>query len=161
MHRVGVGHLDVKPSNVILRRGEEPVLVDFGLAGRHIRPGCGTGAYEAPEVWGAVKAHDATPMPADVYAAGCLVYEALSGEPLFDQKNEVALVAAHLTHDGWPPQLKAWYKSSPELSRLSQLLAAALRREPAARVTVAGLRQGLSTLAPALVNRSWPLGEGN
>ena len=52
MHAVGVGPLDVKPSNVILRPSGEPVLVDFGLAGRHIRPGCGTGCYCAPEVWG-------------------------------------------------------------------------------------------------------------
>ena len=51
----GVGHLDLKPSNVVLRRDEQAVLVDFGLAGRHIRPGCATGAYGAPEVWGALE----------------------------------------------------------------------------------------------------------
>ena len=51
MHRHTIGHLDVKPSNVILREGKTPTLVDFGLAGRHLRPGCATG-YGAPEVWG-------------------------------------------------------------------------------------------------------------
>src|SRR5690606_34836532 len=45
MHAVGVGHLDLKPSNVILRDGITPVLVDFGLSGRHLRPGCGTLEY--------------------------------------------------------------------------------------------------------------------
>jgi len=50
MHEVGVGHLDLKPGNVVLREGRDPVLVDFGLSGRHIRPGCATGPYGAPEV---------------------------------------------------------------------------------------------------------------
>src|SRR5262249_61465648 len=35
MHSAGVGHLDVKPANVILRAGGDPGLVDFGLTGRH------------------------------------------------------------------------------------------------------------------------------
>ena len=52
MHARALGHLDIKPSNVLLRKGEQAVLVDFGLAGRKIRPGCGTGPYGAPEVWG-------------------------------------------------------------------------------------------------------------
>ena len=54
MHGAGVGHLDVKPSNVIVRGEKQSVLVDFGLAGRHLRPGCGTSSYGAPEVWGIV-----------------------------------------------------------------------------------------------------------
>jgi eukaryotic-like serine/threonine-protein kinase len=45
MHGAGVGHLDIKPSNVILRDGQTPVLVDFGLSGRQLRPGCGTLEY--------------------------------------------------------------------------------------------------------------------
>ena len=52
MHSVGVAHLDLKPTNVVMRKGKEPVLVDFGLAGRHLRLGCGSGPYGAPEVWG-------------------------------------------------------------------------------------------------------------
>ena len=66
MHTLGIGHLDVKPANVILRAVDVPpdsaaihlsavtlpsVLVDFGLAGRKVRPGCASPFYGAPEVW--------------------------------------------------------------------------------------------------------------
>jgi hypothetical protein len=75
MHQVGVGHLDVKPSNIIVCNADavtgvgqppKPVLVDFGLAGRHLRPGCGTANYGAPEIWGAGDTSQA--IPADVYS---------------------------------------------------------------------------------------------
>ena len=103
MHATGVGHLDVKPSNVVLRRGGQPVLVDFGLAGRHIRPGCATGPYGAPEVWGALDGRaDLSPPKADVYAFACLAFEALTGRLLFDAPSEMAQIATHLAHDGFP-----------------------------------------------------------
>src|SRR5262249_20366392 len=79
MHGVGVGHLDLKPSNVVLRKDEQAVLVDFGLSGRHIRPGCATGPYGAPEVWGAVPDDwEPLPMASDVYAFGCVAFEVLT-----------------------------------------------------------------------------------
>ena len=61
-----------------------PVLVDFGLAGRHIRPGCATGPYGAPEIWGLTPEDwKPRPMPADVYAFACMAYEVLTGDTLF------------------------------------------------------------------------------
>ena len=43
MHEVPIAHLDVKPANLVLREGTgDAVLVDFGLAGRRIRSGCGS-----------------------------------------------------------------------------------------------------------------------
>ena len=114
MHKVGVAHLDVKPSNVIVRDPDgilgpkppdEPVLVDFGLAGRHLRPGCGTANYGAPEVWGHDESGKARPAPADVYAFGCLAYEMLTGETLFQESNDLATLHSHLQHDGWPAKI--------------------------------------------------------
>ena len=79
MHGAGVGHLDIKPSNVILRNGLAPVLVDFGLSGRHLRPGCGTLEYCAPEVLGVIpEGHDPEPGPADMYAFSALAFEMLT-----------------------------------------------------------------------------------
>ena len=107
MHSVGVAHLDLKPTNVVMRKGKEPVLVDFGLAGRHLRLGCGSGPYGAPEVWGLITGDDpVSPITADVYAAACLIYETLTTQPLFNQATEMALVTAHMSHDGWPTPLR-------------------------------------------------------
>jgi hypothetical protein len=164
MHRVGIGHLDVKPSNVILRSSQTPsgehatpVLVDFGLAGRHVRPGCATGPYGAPEIWGLTPPdHAPSPIPADVYAYACLAYEALTGETLFEGANEVAVINAHVGHDGYPDKLKA-LRERRGLLEFCELIANGLRRHPAERISVPEMREGLRELGPALARFSWPL----
>jgi hypothetical protein len=156
MHAVGVGHLDLKPSNVILRRGDEAVLVDFGLAGRHIRPGCTTGPYGAPEVWGALPDPSAaTPMTADVYAFGCLAFETLTGRVLFDGDNEMAQIALHLAHDGLPTPLREMGKGAT--AGLVEVLFSTLRRDPRARPTVSTLRARFGSLGPEFAHQKWPL----
>jgi eukaryotic-like serine/threonine-protein kinase len=157
MHGVGVGHLDVKPSNVILRDGVQPVLVDFGLAGRHLRPGCGTSSYGAPEVWGIVPdGGKATPARADIYSFGCLAYEVLTGETLFDAPNEVALIAAHLTHDGVPPPVKR-LSDRPATASLAAALRRCLRKAPGNRGTAAEIRAELAQVGAGLAGKSWPV----
>jgi hypothetical protein len=158
MHSAGVAHLDVKPSNVVLRRGEEAVLVDFGLAGKHIRPGCATGPYGAPEVWGALDGKaDGSPAKADVYAFGCVAFETLTGRVLFDADTEIAQIGMHVAHDGFPPPLRALAKRS-ELGPLAELLFSTLRREPRDRPTAAAVRKELQRVAPALLRTPWPMG---
>jgi serine/threonine protein kinase len=160
MHGAGVAHLDIKPSNVVLRRGEEAVLVDFGLAGRHLRPGCATGAYGAPEVWGAID-ETAAPMPpkADVYAFGCVAFETLTGRVLFDADSEMTQISLHVAHDGFPGPLKALAKR-PALAPLAELLFSSLRRRPADRPTAQALRRDLTRLAPSLAKLPWPIDGG-
>ena len=158
MHAVGVAHLDLKPSNVVLRRSEQAVLVDFGLAGRHLRPGCATGPYGAPEVWGALDDLGPTsPMKADVYAFACVAFETLTGRVLFDADNELTQVALHVSHDGFPDPLKVLARD-PRLTPLAELLFAMLRRNPADRLTAAAARKELARLGPSLVRLPWPLG---
>jgi serine/threonine protein kinase len=141
MHGTGIGHLDIKPQNVILRGGEVPVLVDFGLSGRTLRPGCGSLAYSAPEIWlGSTEGVPVSPSATDIYAVACLAFELLVGEPLFPATSEVAAIATHLAHDGWPPGLQA---RRGALGPLATTLHDALRRSPSGRLSAAQLRQHL------------------
>jgi serine/threonine protein kinase len=157
MHGAGVGHLDVKPSNVILRGGETPVLVDFGLSGRHLRPGCGTLEYCAPEVLGVVP-RGVTPAPssADMYSFACLAFELLTSSMLFDADDEMRLMSMQVSHDGWPDKLMA-FGGQVEYAELSVILAACLRRDPRQRPTAAETRAALVSIRSRLADYPWPL----
>lgn len=163
MHQVGIGHLDVKPSNVIVRESVNqretlgvPVLVDFGLAGRKIRPGCGTLDYGAPEVWGLFGGGPHPAPPADVYAFSCLAYEVLTGRTLFDGPNEMAMIAQHVSHDGMPARL-AELEADPRCTELARALSLGLKVLPADRASIADIRSELVRLRPEISRLAWPL----
>ena len=157
MHGASIGHLDLKPSNVILRDGETPVLVDFGLSGRKLRPGCGTLDYCSPEVLGTVPTDCVTsPLPADIYAFACMAYETLTGELLFEAEDETTILSLHVMHDGWPDRL-ALFAQIPEYRDLAMVLAACLRQDPRKRPTVRQARSALAKAGKNLLDRPWPL----
>lgn len=157
MHAVEVGHLDIKASNVILRDGKVPVLVDFGLSGRAVRPGCGTIEYTAPEVLGVMPpGASISPMAADIYAFGCLVFEMLTGEVLFDGPDEMALVSKHVSHDGWFGPLIAM-SQVPGLDRLANLIGMCLRHDGRNRPSSSQLREDLTSAILPVSTMPWPL----
>ena len=159
MHAVGLAHLDVKPSNLILRTGTlETVLVDFGLSGRTLRPGCATGAYGAPEVWTATPADAATQKASavDVYAAAAVIFELCTGEMLFEASSELELVSKHIAHDGVPSQL-ARLSRAPRMQELAELLCSALRRDPARRISASEMRSALVRMSKKIEAESWPI----
>lgn len=164
MHRVGLAHLDLKPSNVIVRgqgrlplaKSGTPVLVDFGLAGRRLRPGCGTANYAAPEIW-ANTAGDRDPRPADVYAFGCLAYELIAGKTLFEGSSDHAVVAAHVMHDGVPAPLEPWMRTTG-LRPVAEWLKRCLRRDPRDRAAMEDVLSELAHVQATLQRLAWPLG---
>jgi eukaryotic-like serine/threonine-protein kinase len=160
MHHAGLGHLDIKPSNVLLRKGEQGVLVDFGLAGRKIRQGCGTGPYGAPEVWGfAPDGFNPQPMGSDIYSFGCLAFEMLTGKVLFDAPNEVTQITMHVSHDGAPKPMRALVEN-PEVGPLAEVLVSTLRRDPRHRPTAEELRSDIRSVASMVEDAKWPVALG-
>ena len=158
MHSAGLGHLDIKPSNVLLRKGEQGVLVDFGLAGRKIRPGCGTGPYGAPEVWGVVPDDFPHPLPmaSDIYSFGCLAFEMLTGKVLFDAPNEVTQITMHVSHDGAPLPMRSLI-ANPEVGPLAEVLVTTLRRDPRHRPSAEQLRSDIRSVASMVEEAKWPV----
>ncbi len=85
LHRAGKLHLDLKPSNVLVRPDGRLVILDFGLAREAVLPnfelddedhhGSGTPAYMAPEQAVSQDLDEGC----DWYAVGVMLYEALTG----------------------------------------------------------------------------------
>jgi len=78
-HEAGVVHRDIKPPNVMLLPGGEPVLLDFGLASLAGRPDAGfrgTPEYLAPEQVASLRSGQDP--RTDVYQVGLLAYECLT-----------------------------------------------------------------------------------
>jgi serine/threonine-protein kinase len=133
LHAAGILHRDVKPSNVLLGT-DGAALADFGLARAHdstrlTREGqlLGSLHYLAPEL---IEGAEATPA-SDLYALGCLLYEAAVGEPPFASRTPAELGFAHLVEPAPDPRDRR-----PELSsELASALLNPLEKEPAARPT--------------------------
>jgi serine/threonine protein kinase len=151
-HARGLVHRDVKPANVLLAErdgGEKAYLTDFGVTKERSASGgltktgfaVGTADYMAPEQ---ARGGDVDGR-ADIYALGCVLYRALTGEVLYERDSDVEKMWAHI-HDP-PPQL---LDVRPELPRgLGAVLDRALAKHPDDRQRSAAelAEQALASLA--------------
>jgi len=134
-HRAGLVHRDVKPENVMLTDGDDAVakVTDFGLvrataAARSTTAGTvlGTVAYLAPEVL-----EEQADARSDIYAAGIMLYELISGEVPFTAETPIALAYKHV-NDTMPrlSTIAPWIPSSVD-SLIGVLTAKDPRDRPA------------------------------
>ncbi|MGC0271628.1 Stk1 family PASTA domain-containing Ser/Thr kinase [Pseudactinotalea sp. Z1739] len=101
-HRADLVHRDIKPENVLVADDGRIKVADFGLA-RAVTEATaattgtllGTVAYLAPEIVTSGMA-DAR---ADVYAAGVLLYELLTGSPPFSGETPIQIAYQHVNED--------------------------------------------------------------
>jgi serine/threonine protein kinase len=109
-HRHGIVHRDVKPANVMITKNGAVKVMDFGIA-RAIHDGqsamtqtaavIGTAQYLSPEQ----ARGESVDARSDVYAAGCVLYELVTGQPPFTGDSPVAVAYQHVREDPQPPSI--------------------------------------------------------
>ncbi len=160
-HAEGIVHRDLKPDNVLLTRDATGTFVvkilDFGIAkvmdvaggmGVRTRTGVflGTPAYMSPEQ--ARSARDVD-QRADLWSAGILFYEMLTGRSAFPAPTEFARLAALLSVEPEPVQ-----KVDPSLAPLAGFFDRALKKDRNERfATASEMARALAAAVPSLAGR--------
>src|SRR5215472_9541201 len=155
-HHAGIAHRDVKPENVLLGSLHTIKVADFGLARllsgtSHTKSGMliGTAAYLAPEQ----VSRGAADVRTDVYAAGVMLFELLTGRQPHTGVTPLAVAYKHVNEPVPPPSSVV-----PGLPpALDALVALATSRDPDLRPADAGqllraitsARSGLPLDSPA------------
>jgi len=145
LHARGVVHRDLKPSNVFLVGAADAPLdarvLDLGVArlpdGHPLTvagAAVGTARTMSPEQ---VRGASVTPA-SDLYALGAVLYECLTGAPLF-RGNDLAVRRAHLYTEA--PRVRALRPEAPEA--LDALVGSLVAKDPAARPASAAVVRGL------------------
>jgi serine/threonine-protein kinase len=147
-HADGVVHRDLKPANVLLKQdgGQlHPMLTDFGIARLADSPGLtrthefvGTPAYVAPE---SAEGHPQT-SAVDVYGAGILLYELVTGRPPFAGSSALEVLHQHLSAEPRRP--------STVPDPLWTVIERCLRKNPDERPSAENLARGLRVVAEGI-----------
>ncbi|MEU3838846.1 serine/threonine-protein kinase [Streptomyces sp. NPDC028635] len=144
-HADGVVHRDLKPANVLLKQDGDrmhPMLTDFGIARLADSPGLtrthefvGTPAYVAPE------SAEGRPQTSavDIYGAGILLYELVTGRPPFSGGSALEVLHQHLSAEPRRP--------STVPDPLWTVIERCLRKNPDERPSAVNLARGLRVVA--------------
>ncbi|MFC8364631.1 serine/threonine-protein kinase [Streptomyces griseorubiginosus] len=147
-HADGVVHRDLKPANVLLRQygGQmHPLLTDFGIARLADSPGLtrtqefvGTPAYVAPE------SAEGRPQTSavDIYGAGILLYELVTGRPPFAGGSALEVLHQHLSAEPRRP--------STVPDPLWTVIERCLSKNPDRRPSAENLARGLRVVAEGI-----------
>jgi serine/threonine protein kinase len=153
LHRHGILHLDLKPSNVIAEGGRAK-LIDLSLAQPpgEAPPGLGTWLYLSPEQ---ARGGELGPA-ADIWGLGVLLFAAAAGEGPFEDDPDASASLPSQTGSDEPdlryPQLEGPVRRAGSLRpaidpALDQLIADCLAPDPADRPSIAELMASLEGLA--------------
>ncbi|GAA3395073.1 serine/threonine-protein kinase [Streptomyces roseoviridis] len=147
-HADGVVHRDLKPANVLLAERDGamfPMLTDFGIARLADSPGLtrthefvGTPAYVAPE------SAEGRPQTSavDIYGAGILLYELVTGRPPFAGGTALEVLHRHLSEEPRRP--------STVPGPLWTVIERCLSKDPDRRPSAENLARGLRTVAAGI-----------
>ncbi|WP_037672888.1 serine/threonine-protein kinase, partial [Streptomyces afghaniensis] len=147
-HADGVVHRDLKPANVLLQQYDgqmHPLLTDFGIARLADSPGLtrtqefvGTPAYVAPE------SAEGRPQTSavDIYGAGILLYELVTGRPPFAGGSALEVLHQHLSAEPRRP--------STVPDPLWTIIERCLRKNPDERPSAENLARGLRVVAEGI-----------
>ncbi|MFE5885799.1 serine/threonine-protein kinase [Streptomyces hydrogenans] len=153
-HADGVVHRDLKPANVLLAERDgamHPMLTDFGIARLADSPGLtrthefvGTPAYVAPE------SAEGRPQTSavDIYGAGILLYELVTGRPPFAGGSALEVLHMHLSEEPRRP--------STVPAPLWTVIERCLSKNPDLRPSAVNLARGLRTVAAGIGVHSSP-----
>ncbi len=107
-HRMGIIHRDIKPGNIMISDQGMVKVMDFGIA-RALDDSVatmtksqgvvGTAQYLSPEQ----ARGETVDMRSDLYSAGCVLYEMLTGRPPFTGDSAVAIAYQHVSEVATPP----------------------------------------------------------
>jgi eukaryotic-like serine/threonine-protein kinase len=156
-HRAGLIHRDIKPENVLIADDGRVKVADFGLAKavsadtQHTATGgviIGTVSYLAPEL----VVDGTSDARADVYGAGVVLYELLTGRKPHEGESPIAVAYKHVHEDVPAPS-----RSAPGIpAYLDALVARATARDRAQRPADAGvLLHQLHRVSQALASGAW------
>jgi len=131
-HRLGLVHRDIKPENVLIDTDGRARITDFGLARAVTEAGAnpdtiimGSPGYLAPEVL----ARGETAATMDVYAAGVMLFEMVTGRHPFTGESAIDIASKHVHEDiPVPSSFAPWLPTE-----FDDLVAVLCARDPAER----------------------------
>ena len=138
-HALGIVHRDIKPENILISKEGRIKIADFGLARGELIGS--TMTAESSVILGSVSylspeqvQRGVADSRSDVYAAGIVAYEMLTGEKPFSADSPIQIAYMHVNEE--IPRLRSKRKEIPQA--LDDLIASATAKNPDERPRTAG-----------------------